>query len=76
MPQELDQMSKAVVNDLRCSKYCNNVHCEGNLLEGITMVHVDSTRMHSSRMRTARTLTVGGGVSVKRTQEIDNSDTI
>ena len=34
--------------------------------------------MHSSRMRTARTLTVGGGgaVSVKRTQEIDNSDTI
>ena len=34
-------------------------------------------RMHSSRMRTTRTLTIGGGgVSVKRTQEIDNSHTI
>ena len=37
-------------------------------------------RMHSSRMRTAHTLTVGGrgggGVSGKRRQEIDNSDTI
>ena len=35
-------MSKAIVNDLRCLKYCNNVHCEGNLFERITMVHVDS----------------------------------
>ena len=36
-----------------------------------------NTRMHSSRMRTARTLTIGGGgISVKRRQEIDNSDTI
>ena len=31
--------------------------------------------MHSSRMRTARTATTGGGV-VKTRKEIDNSDTI
>ena len=36
-----------------------------------------STRMHSSRMRTARTVTMGGGVLIAKTRkEIDNSDTI
>ena len=33
------------------------------------------TRMHSSRMRTARTVTGGGGI-LKTGKEIDNSNTI
>ena len=32
--------------------------------------------MHSSRMRTARTVTMWGGGGLKRGKEIDNSDTI